>query len=113
MKKVSLPKGFLSTKGNPTLNSIEMFMVYLSNVPKGVPYLVNGKTNDQGVREVRKHFNWNHDSGFSTMIMWGLNECVSKSTTSEGRYRAMKTARVIAENNLRSGVVITSLRMVS
>ena len=46
------------------------------------------------------------------MIKWGLIEGVSKSTTSNGRYEAMKTARVIAEHNIRNGVIVP-MRMVS
>jgi len=89
-----------------------MFMVYFKNLPQGVPYLVKGEPNMESVRKVRNHFRWNHDSGFDTMIKWGLIEGVSKSTTSNGRYEAMKTARVIAEHNIRNGVIVP-MRMVS
>ena len=104
--KKMLPKGFLSSKNQPTQKSIEMFFVYLSNLPKNWDLK---KLNKQSVNHVRNYFGV--DYGFELMILWGININVAKSSTSKGRYKSMSTAFTIAQGMLGQGVILTDKRI--
>jgi len=106
MSKPMLPKGFLSSKNKPTQKSIEMFFVYLNNLPKNWDIK---KLNKYSVKQVQKYFGV--DYGFELMITWGININCAKSSTSKGRYQSMSTALTIAQGMLGQGVVLTDKRI--
>jgi hypothetical protein len=106
MKTKLLPKGFLSITGNPTINAIMMFFIYLSFVPKGwnkkEVYL-------PAVAYVRNHFNV--DYGFENMIRWGIQHGCCKSKTSSGRHTSMSEAYFHAQTLVGAGVKLAKLPM--
>ena len=103
IKKTMIPKGFLSSNDRPTQKAIEMFFVYLSNLPKGWD---TKKINRESVEEVRNYFGV--DYGFEAMIAWGITIGCAKSNTSKGRYEAMSVAFTIAQGMIGQGVVLTT-----
>ena len=104
-KKI-LPKGFLSSKDKPTQKSIEMFFVYLSNLPKNWDLK---KLHKQSADNVRSYFGV--DYGFEVMILWGININCARSSGSKGRYQSMSTAFNIAQGMLGQGVIFTDKRI--
>jgi hypothetical protein len=104
--KKMLPKGFLSSKNQPTQKSIEMFFVYLSTLPQNWDLK---KLNKKSVKEVRNYFGV--DYGFDMMITWGININCAKSSTSKGRYKSMSTAFTIALGMVGQGVILTDKRI--
>jgi hypothetical protein len=86
-KKQTLPKGFLSSDKQPTLNAVSMFFVYLKHLPKGWDHKV---LNMESVQKVREHFGVTY--GFSAMIQWGISHDCSHSKTSNKRHESMSTA---------------------
>lgn len=102
-----VPKGFLSTNGNPTINSIVMFFVYWNCVPKdwnkNVIYL-------PAVDIVREYFKI--DYGFENMIRWGINHGCCKSKTSSGRHNSMSKANVLSLGLIGSGVVLSDISII-
>lgn len=109
-KKDCLPKGFLSVKGNPTQNAIQMFFIYLSHLPQGWDHLV---INDDCVNVVRKSFGWNKECGFMLMIKWGISVACAKSRTSNKRYVAMSKAYHDARGMIGKGYVLTNVKLPS
>jgi len=108
LKRTHLPKGFLSTNGKPTINSILMYFIYLSFVPsdwddKNV-YL-------PAVEKVRGHFGVHY--GFENMIRGGILHGCCKSKTSSGRHEAMSKAYVWAQSLVGSGVAMGKVPMIS
>lgn len=106
IKKGMVPKGFLSSNDQPTQKAVEMFFVYLSNLPTGWDIK---KLNKECVQNVREYFGV--DYGFEAMINWGLNVGCAKSITSKGRYEAMSTAFTIALGMVGQGVVLTKKKI--
>lgn len=107
-KKDCLPKGFLSVKGNPTQNSINMFFIYLSHLPQGWNHLV---INEDSVDIVRKYFGWNKPCGFKLMILWGIRISCAKSKTSNKRYIAMSKAYHDARGLIGKGYVFSNIKL--
>jgi hypothetical protein len=106
MKRKTLPKGFLSTNGEPTDNSIQMYFVYLSNIPKGWDMK---NINEDAVQKVRDYFGV--DYGFENMIRWGLQHGCCKSKTSSGRHNSMSKACVLAQGLIGAGVKLSNVRL--
>jgi len=108
MKTQHLPKGFLSTNGNPTLNSIHMFFIYLWFIPsdwdKTKVYLPS-------VGKVREHFGVTY--GFENMIRWGIQHGCCKSKTSSGRHDSMSISHTLARGLIGSGVQLGNISMIS
>lgn len=107
-KKDCLPKGFLSVKGNPTQNSINMFFIYLSHLPQGWDHLV---INQESIDKVKECFGWNKPCGFSVMIKWGISVACAKSKTSNKRYVAMSKAYHDARGMIGKGYVFTNVKI--
>ena len=103
IRKTMVPKGFLSSNDKPTQKAIEMFFVYLSNLPKGWD---TKKINRESIEEVRNYFGV--DYGFEAMLTWGITIGCAKSNTSKGRYEAMSVAFTIAQGMIGQGVVLTT-----
>jgi hypothetical protein len=108
MCKVTLPKGFLSVKGQPTQNSLMMFFVYLTFLPKGWNI---EKIYPESVKRVREYFGWKEDSGFDVMIRWGISVDCAKSKTSKKRYIAMSKALHDAKGMVGKGYVLTNVKL--
>lgn len=108
MSKVTLPKGFLSVKGNPTQNSLIMFFVYLTFLPKDWNL---EKVNNESVKRVREYFGWTEDSGFDVMIKWGISINCAKSKTSKKRYMAMSKSFHDARGMIGKGYVLTNVKL--
>lgn len=106
IKRKSLPKGFLSTNGKPTINAVIMFFIYWMNTPKD---WTGNDVYQLAVEVVRSHFGV--DYGFENMIRWGLVHGCCKSKTSSGRHNSMSQACVIAQGMIGSGVQPTNLRL--
>ena len=106
MKRKSLPKGFLSVDGKPTINAIMMFFIYFSFLPKDWD---NNDVNPSAVKVVRNHFGV--DYGFENMIRWGINHGCCKSKTSSGRHNSMSKACILAQGLIGSGVTIADVPM--
>lgn len=90
-KKSRLPKGFLTKNGEPTMNAVLAYYLYLSH---------GGTKKDETIRldiveKIRNAFNV--DGDFSTMLHWGMYPECYHSKTSQGRAIAMRKALVIAE----------------
>ncbi len=102
-KRKHLPKGFLSSHGEPTFRAIEMFYHYIISLPKGW----NKKyVNLEAVKCVQKHFGV--DYGFGVMIQWGIQHGCCNSKTSSDRHEAMSKAYVLAQSLINSGIVYHS-----
>ena len=101
LKRKHLPKGFLSRKDNPTMNAVNMYVIYLTWLPKG--WNVK-KLNKECVQKVRDHFKV--DYGFGTMIQWGIQHSCCMSRTSSGRHTSMSKAYVLAQSLIGSGIVL-------
>ena len=101
--KRHLPKGFLSTRNEPTQNAVNMFFVYLTVLPKGWSIK---KLNIQAVQAVRNYFGVSY--GFDVMIMWGILHGCGISKTSSGRHSAMSKAYIIAQQMIGSGVKLAA-----
>jgi len=108
IKKTMVPKGFLSSSNQPTQKAVEMFFVYLSNLPEG---WVIKKLNKDSVEKVRDYFGV--DYGFSTMIMWGIKIECAKSNSSKDTYEAMSTAFTIARGMIGQKVKLTTKKILS
>ncbi len=106
IRKSMIPKGFLSSNDKPTQKAVEMFFIYLSNLPKGWDAK---KINFNSIEEVRNYFGV--DYGFEAMISWGINIGCAKSNTSKGRYEAMSIALTIAQGMIGQGVVLTNKKL--
>ena len=106
MKTQHLPKGFLSTNGNPTINSIIMYFVYLWNLPKDWNEQI---LNYEAVEKVRDHFGVSH--GFGTMIRWGIQHSCCKSKTSSCRHSSMSQAYILSKSLIGSGVELGNVPM--
>jgi len=106
IKKTMIPKGFLSSCARPTQRAVEMFFVYLSNLPEGWDIR---KINENSVEKVRDYFGV--DYGFDVMIMWGTHIECAKSNTSKGRYEAMSTAFTIARGMIGQKVKLTTKKI--
>jgi hypothetical protein len=105
-KQRQLPKGFLSTKGNPTINAVMMFFIYWSYVPSDW----NKKSvNIPAVEIVRRMFGV--DYGFENMIRWGIDHGCCKSKTSSGRHNSMSQACVHAQSLIGAGVSLGDVPM--
>lgn len=102
ISKKMIPKGFLSSNDRPTQKAIEMFFVYLSNLPENWDLK---KINKEAVSCVQSFYGV--DYGFGVMIQWGISIGCAKSTTSKGRYKAMSIAFTIALGMLGQGVILT------
>jgi len=107
-KKVTVPKGFLSQRNSPTQNALNMFFVYLSCLPKGWDINV---IHDDSINEVRRYFDWDFETGFEAMIIWGIKVSCAKSGTSKGRYVAMSKAYHDAKGMIGKGYVYTPMRI--
>jgi len=103
IKKTMIPKGFLSSNDKPTQRAVEMFFIYLSNLPEDWDVK---KVNRNSIEKVRDYYGV--DYGFEAMITWGINIGCAKSDTSKGRYEAMSIAFTIAKGMLGQGVVVTT-----
>jgi hypothetical protein len=101
--KKHLPKGFLSTRNEPTQNAIIMFFVYLTVLPKGWNIK---RLNMKAVQAVRKHFGFSY--GFDVMIIWGILHVCGVSKTSSGRHSAMSKAYIFAQQMIGSGVKLAA-----
>ena len=106
IKRKSLPKGFLSTNGNPTINAVMMFFIYWSYVPKDSnKNVVHLPT----VEIVRRYFGV--DYGFENMIRWGIQHGCCKSKTSSGRHSSMSQACTLAQGLIGAGVDLGTVPM--
>lgn len=108
MCKVSLPKGFLSVNGNPTQNSLIMFFVYLTFLPKDWNIQ---KIHKGAVEKVREYFGWTEESGFDVMIKWGVSVNCARSKTSKKRYIAMSKSFHDARGMIGKGYVLTNVQI--
>jgi hypothetical protein len=90
--KQKLPLGFLSKGGYPTINAVNMFIVYLRNGGS----IIDTKVNKEGLDAVRHHFNFFEEGSFEMMIHWGLNKSCHNSETSRERNIAMTQAKHLA-----------------
>jgi len=106
--KEHLPKGFLSTNGNPTINSIVMYFIYLTSIPTDWDHT---KVHLPSVEIVRGHFGVSH--GFENMIRWGIQHGCCKSKTSSGRHESMSKAYVLAQGLIGAGVELGKVPMIS
>ena len=106
--KSHLPKGFLSTNGNPTINSIVMYFIYLSTIPTDWD---ESKIHFPSIETVRSHFGVSY--GFENMIRWGIQHGCCKSKTSSGRHESMSKAYVLAQGLIGAGVELGSVPMLS
>ena len=91
-QKQKLPLGFLSKGGYPTINAVNMFMVYLKNGGN----ICDTKVNQQGLNSVRDYFDFHEEGSFEMMIHWGLNKGCHNSETSRERNIAMTQAKHLA-----------------
>lgn len=98
-KSKHLPKGFLTTKNEPTEKAVTMYYVYLSSLPLGWDVK---KLHKESVEAVRKYFGYSY--GFDVMIMWGILHCCGVSKTSSGRHSAMSKAYIMAQQMIGAGV---------
>jgi hypothetical protein len=101
-KQKHLPKGFLSTNEKPTINSVVMFFIYLSNLPEG--WGNSEKVYLPAVEVVRRHFGV--DYGFENMIRWGIQHGCCKSKTSSGRHNSMSQSYTLAKSLMGAGVTL-------
>lgn len=106
-KTKHLPKGFLSTNGNPTINSVVMYFIYLSNLPENWDVK---KIHSPSVEKVRGHFGVKE--GFEAMIGWGILHGCCKSKTSSGRHDSMSRAYVLAQGLIGAGVELGKVPMI-
>jgi hypothetical protein len=106
MKKQVLPKRFLSINGNPTQNSIIMYVIYLTNLPLG--WDIN-KIHKPSVDKVREFFGV--DYGFDVMIKWGISIDCSHSKTSKKRYLAMFKSFHDSKGLIGKGYVISDVKI--
>ena len=106
MKRKTLPKGFLSRMGEPTMNAVRMYHIYLSTIPKG--WDIN-KMNDEAVQRVRRYFGVEY--GFEAMIRWGIEHGCCNSKTSSGRHSSMSKALVLAQTLIGAGVRLSDVRL--
>lgn len=104
--KQSLPKGFFSSNGKPTINAIMMMFVYLWFVPRDWD---ESKVYLPAVGYVRNHFGV--DYGCENMIRWGIQHGCCKSKTSSGRHTAMSQALTHAQGLIGAGVTLSSIPM--
>ena len=107
-KKDCLPKGFLSVKGNPTQNALDMYFIYLWNLPQGWDHKILHK---ESVVKVREFFGWRLDCGFDVMIKWGISVACAKSQTSNKRYVAMSKAYHDSRGLIGKGYVLTNVKL--
>ena len=105
-KRRHLPKGFLSKNGDPTINSVVMYFVYLRNLPIGWDIKV---VNIDSVQKVRSYFGV--DYGFENMIRWGLLHGCCKSKTSSGRHNSMSKSLILAQTLLGSGIQLSDVEV--
>lgn len=101
-----LPKGFLSKGGEPTIQSVNMFLIYLLNRPENWDENKMG-VNPNGLKSVRNFFKVSY--GFETMILWGITFKCSKSSSSYGRYLSMNKSYILAKSLVGSGVIINTV----
>lgn len=106
IKKTMIPKGFLSSSNQPTHRAVEMFFVYLSNLPEGWDIR---KLNKSSLEEVRNYFGV--DYGFGAMIIWGMKIECAKSNSSKDTYEAMSTAFTIARGMIGQKVKLTTKKI--
>ena len=106
MKRKSLPKGFLSKMGEPTMNAVDMYHIYLSTLPKG--WDIN-KMHRESVERVRGYFGVTY--GFEAMIRWGIEHGCCNSKTSSGRHSSMSKALVLAKTLIGAGVRLPDVRL--
>lgn len=92
--KKNLPKGFFTSNGKPTINAVMAYYIYLLNGGDVTP---KAKIDEKIVEKIKQHFNWNHDTGFSVMLQWGIHPPCVNSETSQGRALAMKEALILAK----------------
>lgn len=100
MARKTLPKGFLTSKGNPTNNAVTAYLVYLSFLPTGWN---TKKVYQPAVDQVRKFFGV--DYGFDVMIKWGIQHGCGISKTSSGRHESMSDAYTLARTLLGAKIV--------
>lgn len=105
-KRKHLPKGFLSRNGKPTTHAVNMYVIYLTCLPKG--WDIN-KLNTEAIERVRGFFKV--DYGFGTMIQWGIQHSCCMSRTSSGRHSSMSKAFVLAQSLIGSGVVVPNVEL--
>jgi hypothetical protein len=101
-KRVRLPKGFLSSKGVPTKNAIDAYMIYMKNLPEGWNINV---VHEESAQKVRDHFGWNNSNGFGMMMIWGIRAKASTSRTSYERARAMSIAYHEAKSLMANDII--------
>jgi len=107
-KQKHLPKGFLSTNGNPTINSILMFFIYWTFVPSDWD---KKKVFLPAIDVVRKHFGV--DYGCENMIRWGIQHGCCKSKTSSGRHNSMSQASTLSLGLIGAGVTLGDMSIIS
>lgn len=107
-EKRIVKKGFLSQRNHPTQNALDMFFVYLSTLPLGWDETV---VNENSVKEVRRYFDWDFETGFDVMIKWGISISCAKSGTSKGRYVAMSKAYHDAKGMIGKGYIYTDIKL--
>ena len=100
--KQILPKGFLTSKGNPTHKSLIMYMIYLKNLP--VDWNIE-EIHYPSVQKVRDFFGFNF--GFDVMILWGIHQECGRSKTSSKRHSAMLKSYHDAKGLLAKGYKIS------
>jgi hypothetical protein len=105
-KQKHLPKGFLSTEGKPTENSILMFLIYWTFIPKDWD---RNKVHLPTVEIVRAHFGITY--GCENMIRWGIQHGCCKSRTSSGRHNSMSQASTLAQGLLGAGVTLSKISL--
>ena len=105
-KKKTIAKGFLSQRGNPTQNALNMFHLYLSSLPAGWD---QHKLHKESIDKVKEYFKWTEETGFDVMIKWGINVSSARSKTSNKRYVAMSKAYHDAKGLIGKGYVWTDL----
>jgi hypothetical protein len=92
-KRMNPPRGFFTRKGQPTMKSVECYVIYLS--------LGGDPTKDRSipkwiVAKIREYFGY--EDGFECIMNWGLNAGCGTSKTSSGRYYAMNEALRMAQS---------------
>jgi hypothetical protein len=105
--KKSFPKGFWSTKGRPTQNSLNMFFVYLSHRPSS--WNEKKGRHQDSLQKTREYFEV--DYGIECMLTWGINFGCKDSETSSERHQAMSLAYHDAKGMIGKGYHFTTLRV--
>ena len=102
IKKDYVTKMFLSKGETPSQNSVIMYCVYLTNLPKDWDERILHKPS---VDKVQEYFGV--DYGFGNMIHWGINYDCRNSKTSKKQHIAMNTAYTLSKTLLKSGMFIS------